>query len=302
MNRETMIRTLAVLLTLAVLSAGRAPADGAEGEGLTARVLDRTQGTLADERPAFLARLGAVEEGWLQDLARGAEALTAREGAVVAPELQESLLYQVRLTRLLDVDSAVDPLRRLAATPWVPEGLAYEAMMSLDELGGSADLLLGLARDAEPRRARLAVLALALNRRPPVVRALETVREERSHEADLGAAFQFVDLYRHDLRLYSSLAGDPARRLAFLEERLRRAYNPINGITQTWDPYSAGHPVSRWAMDEWRAATLEAPGLAAGLIAGLSGYPAPGIEDGYRAFLTDLAAPSARRLGPGRQP
>ena len=74
----------------------------------------------------------------------------------------------------------------------------------------------------------------------------------------------------------------------------------MTGETQTSDPYSAGHPVSRWAIDEWQRLTRAEPEAAAAFIAGVSGYPAPGLEPGYRRFLANLAAPAAR--GPLHDP
>jgi hypothetical protein len=281
-----------VVLVLGFSGAGRAAAPPeAAAETASARELDRVQGVSPPERRAALAAQGLGVERWLPEL-ETASAAASRPEAAADPEVFRKLLAGARLARLAGAVEAVDALRRLATTPGMPEPVAYEAMVSLSDLGGSRDLLLALADAPDPALARLAILAVGVSTDPAVAERLEQVRRKRGLVSEINAALQFVDLYRHDRRLYESLPG-PAQRLRFLEERLRRAYNPVNGETQTSDPISAGHPVSRWAMEEWQRLTAAQPTAAAAFIAKVA-YPTPETSAGYRRFLADLADPAAR--------
>lgn len=300
MTHANRIGTPAALLGIVLLlaaGAARGAEENQEADGLSTALLDRAQGTPAEARPALLAACGIEARSWALDFDQRVAEVAAQGEKAATTDLDNyrQVLLGARLARLLGEKAAAEPLLRLAAALGVPPGLVYEAMVSLAALGGAEEFLLTTAGTAEPTRAWLAVLALGLETEPRVVAGLAEIRGRRGADSELSAAFQFVDLYRHDSRLYATL-GEALARLAFVEERLRRAYNPVSGETQTSDPYSAGHPVSRWALDEWQRLTAAEPAAAAAYISAVTGYPAPGLEPGYRGFLANLAAPAARDL------
>ncbi len=285
---------LCASLQLALVTSAPASLQVPRGDALSASGLDKVRAFDRAERSTYLESLDISREDWLPEfLTKAATYLDMDPDARKrSPELMRSVLTGVILVELLGESDASQALRALAETPDVPEALIYAAFLALNELETDDEFIRSSMNHQDGKVARLAILAGAVRSGPAVSRQLEDVRRRRGNESEVSAAVQFIKAYWYDVGRYDALRN-VTERIQFVETRLRRAYNPINGIIQSWDPHTAGHPITRWAFERWRQLAKKHPEQVLSHVQGLHDYPTPDTSPEYRRFLTDSVAPLA---------
>jgi len=256
--------------------------------------LDEVRGAAADDRVARLAALGLTRDDWLPRFIQSADRY-ARTQAHVRKQDRKMIVqitFGTALAELTREGDAVPALKRLVEAPGVSESVVYSALLALDTLQTPDEWMLSQMNHPNAEIARLAVLAVGTGDEPAVQKQLDTLRAQRGGESAISAALQFIDMYRHDVAGYTELT-DVSDKLNYVETRLRRAFNPVNGITQTWDPHTAGHPVSRWALKVWRALGQSHPQEVATYVEHIRNAQMKPVATAYRYFLLQSAGLTA---------
>lgn len=251
---------------------------------------NQLQGKEPAERARHLESLGVTRDDWLPKFRQASEHYISSAPAAKNndADVVANVLHGVTLAGLLVESETSDTLKQLATSPGSSEAIVYASLLSLDAFGTELEFLLSATGNGDSRIARLAILAVGLRTDPVVASRLSAVRKARARAPGISGALQQVDMCNHDRRRYEALSG-VGRKVQFVEERLRRAYNPVNGMTQTWDPHSGGHPLSRWARQRWRELSKSNPARLVAHVNSIRDYPTRSTSGGYRRFLAEYA-------------
>ncbi len=266
---------------------------------LDIRQIDELRATPIADRAARLQSFGLSRDDWYAHFEKAAAEFVSLAGTESPPPAKALLDLRggLMLVSLLRDKGATGTLEGIVGAPGAMwgESFVYLALIGMNELRTDDAFVTACLDHRDPRLGRLAILASSLRSDGFIVAELERVRTARGGEAPISEAFQFVSLLRHDQGAY----GDQetlAAKIDFIASRVGQGFDMVDGSTSHWDPYSAGSPLVRWALEEWSALSRESPDQVAAYIQNADSYPSAALNGRYQAYLARNASAAVQAL------